>query len=81
MSKETQNAIMVLVGVAALRLGLTDAHLRYVKASLGPWLVVAGVLLVALGALGLLRRERPAAEEVAEHLHGSEGHDLSLIHI
>jgi uncharacterized repeat protein (TIGR03943 family) len=72
-TKETQNAIMILVGVAALRLGLTDAHLRYVKAALGPWLVVAGVLLVVLGAFGLLRKSRAAAEQTAEHLHDGAG--------
>ena len=56
MTGETQNAITVLVGVAALRLSLTDAYLRYVKDGLRPWLVVAGVLLVAIGAVGLLRK-------------------------
>ncbi|HVF20668.1 MAG TPA: TIGR03943 family protein [Mycobacteriales bacterium] len=78
MSRETQNAITILVGVAALRLGLTDAHLRYVKASLGPWLVVAGVLLVALGVLGLFDR-RPvdaAAADAPDDGHDPEhGHD------
>ena len=89
MSRETQNAITILVGVAALRLGLTDAHLRYVKASLGPWLVVAGVLLVALGALGLFDRAsakpEPEAEgdgHVPEHGHdpvdGHEHHGPSI---
>ncbi len=67
MSRETQNAITILVGVAALRLGLTDAHLRYVKASLGPWLVVAGVLLVALGALGLFDRGPGPADDHEHH--------------
>jgi uncharacterized repeat protein (TIGR03943 family) len=68
-TRETQNAITILVGVAALRLGLTDAHLRYVKASLGPWLVVAGLLLVALGALGLFDRAPDAPADGHEH-HG-----------
>lgn len=74
MTGETQNAIALLVGIAALRLGLTDAHLRYVKPALGPWLVVAGVLLLILGAVGLVRRDRPAAEQAAELLHDGETH-------
>ena len=75
MTGETQNALALLVGVAALRLGLTDAHLRYVKPSLGPWLVIAGVLLLVLGVVGLTRRDRPAAEHEAELLHDGETHD------
>lgn len=74
MTGQTQNAVALLVGVAALRLGLTDAHLRYVKPSLGPWLVVAGVLLVLLGATGLARRGRPSAEHEAALLHDGETH-------
>ena len=80
MSRETQNAITILVGVAALRLGLTDAHLRYVKPSLGPWLVVAGALLVALGAVGLFdrglgRSARGDADAAADGDAGDDGHD------
>ncbi len=73
MSKETQNAIMVLVGVAALRLGLTDAHLRYVKPALGPWLVVAGGLLVLLGGYALVQGTRRATGEGAIDLHDGDG--------
>lgn len=80
MTGETQNAITILVGVAALRLSLTDAYLRYVKDALRPWLIVAGVLLVVIGAVGLLRR-KPAAEpepeaeaELLDHADHEHGH-------
>ncbi|HVE98674.1 MAG TPA: TIGR03943 family protein [Mycobacteriales bacterium] len=77
MTKETQNALTVLVGVAALRLGLTDAHLRYVKPALGPWLVVAGVLLVLLGGIGLVRdTRRRATVDARDDVDAHEaGHD------
>lgn len=75
MSRETQNAITILVGVAALRLGLTDAHLRYVKASLGPWLVVAGVLLVVLGVLGLVDRAPKPTDGHGEDHDPFDGHE------
>lgn len=71
MTGETQNAITILVGVAALRLSLTDAYLRYVKDSIRPWLVVAGALLVVIGAVGLLRgRQGVPADAEPDHEHG-----------
>ena len=61
MTSDVQNGLTIVVGVTALRLSLTDVYLRYVKESLRPWLIVAGVLLVAVGATGLVRDSRRAA--------------------
>jgi uncharacterized repeat protein (TIGR03943 family) len=51
--------MLLLVGVTALWLGLTDAALSYVRGGLRPPLVASGVVLVVLAATGLLGRGRP----------------------
>jgi uncharacterized repeat protein (TIGR03943 family) len=63
--------ISLLVGSVLLRLTLTGTYGRYVRVGMGPWLVVAGVAVVALGGVTLARAFRNA--EVADahgHHHG-----------
>jgi uncharacterized repeat protein (TIGR03943 family) len=45
---------VLLVGAMLIRLTLTDAYQRYVRVGMGPWLLLAGVLLVLLGAVSVL---------------------------
>jgi uncharacterized repeat protein (TIGR03943 family) len=58
MDDRTQGALMLAVGGVALRLGLTDAALAYVKAGLQPLLVISGLVLVALGGTAVWRAFR-----------------------
>jgi uncharacterized repeat protein (TIGR03943 family) len=46
--RDTQGLVLLLLGAAVLRAGLTDVYLRYVKAGLRPLLLVAGVVLIAV---------------------------------
>lgn len=68
------SAITMLVGTVLLRLTVTGTYRRYVRVGLGPWLTVAGVAVVVLGAVALfyaLRRSRsgePAGG--GDHDHG-----------
>ena len=77
MNARAQGVILLLLGGAVLRATLTDMHLRYVKESLGPFLIGAGLLLVAAAAMTLLheaRRERAAARAGATPPdHGDDG--------
>jgi len=64
--------MLLAVGGVALRLGLTDAALAYVKAGLQPPLVVAGAVLVVLGAVAVLKAFRSGDEVEAtapDHAH------------
>jgi uncharacterized repeat protein (TIGR03943 family) len=56
--RDAQAGVCLLLAATALRLGLTDAALAYVKPSLRPLLVAAGVVLLVVGVAGL--RSRPA---------------------
>jgi uncharacterized repeat protein (TIGR03943 family) len=66
--------ISLLVGAVLLRLVATGAYGRYVRIGMGPWLAVAGVAVVALGLVTLLRALRhlqPPAD--AHDHHGRDG--------
>lgn len=58
MDERTQGALMLAVGGVAVRLGLTDAALNYIRPTYRPLLVVAGVALVVLGVGALVRALR-----------------------
>lgn len=64
MNGQAQAVMLLLLGGAVLRATFADMHLRYVKPQLGPYLIAAGVVLVAAGVMTLvyeLRRDRAAA--------------------
>jgi uncharacterized repeat protein (TIGR03943 family) len=63
--------IALLVGAVLLRLTLTDTYLRYVRPELGPWLLVAGVAVVALGVATLVWSLRHG-DEPDPNAHGHE---------
>lgn len=75
MDERTQGALLLAVGGIALRLGLTDVALAYVKAGMQPLLVAAGAVLVGLGAHALwkaFRNPEPDRATTPDHaaLHG-----------
>lgn len=96
MRRDVQAIILLLIGGATLRITLGDTYLNYVKEVMRPFLILAGVLLVLFGILGLidvLRSPRvPAAQAQADaeledeldgHLHLDDedaAHDHSHDH-
>jgi uncharacterized repeat protein (TIGR03943 family) len=52
--EEAHGGIMLALGALAVRLALSDAYLAYVKPGLKPFLILAGLVLVALGGAVLL---------------------------
>jgi uncharacterized repeat protein (TIGR03943 family) len=65
--------ISLLVGSVLLRLTLTGTYGRYVRIGMGPWLAVAGVAVVALGLVTLVRALRHAeAADAHGHDHGGD---------
>lgn len=52
-------ALLLFLGVVAVQLVRTQAHLRYVKPGLAPWLVLTGAGLALLGAAGVFAAYRP----------------------
>jgi uncharacterized repeat protein (TIGR03943 family) len=65
---------VLLVGVMLIRLTVTDAYQRYVRVGMGPWLLLAGVLLAVLGASAVLGALRGSRREPAGAVHDHHGH-------
>lgn len=70
MSREAGGTAVLLVGVLLVRLVLGEVYQRYVRVEMGPWLLVAGALLIALGAAAVISGVRRPVAAVAEHGHG-----------
>ncbi|MGV0815747.1 TIGR03943 family protein [Mycolicibacterium boenickei] len=68
MSRETENALLLLIGVSTAIITLTGVFTRYVKPSLLPYLAATSVLLILLALASIVRDIR----------HG--GHDDSHDH-
>jgi putative membrane protein len=68
-SRGTQNAIVLLVGLSVVVMVIKGSYLHFVKPSLLPWLVAAAVVLIALAMVSIVRDLRQAAAEDGEHRH------------
>jgi uncharacterized repeat protein (TIGR03943 family) len=83
MNRQAQAVILLLLGGAVLRISLGDTYQRYVKPSLGPYLIAAGAVLVLTAIMTLwyeLRRDKSPRDagtsDRVEHDHdGAEHHE------
>lgn len=69
MNRQAQAVVLLLLGGSLLKASLTDIYLRYVKEGLRPFLIAAGVVLVAAAAMTLWHdlRPRPDRTDAAGH--------------
>jgi uncharacterized repeat protein (TIGR03943 family) len=78
MRRESQNILLVLLGGALLKISLTGDYLRYVKPSLQPWLIVAGLVMIGLAGFAIVRDIR-AGQAADQHEHGSRSPWMLLL--
>ncbi|WP_019925889.1 TIGR03943 family putative permease subunit [Nocardia sp. BMG111209] len=75
MNRVAQNFVLLLIGIAVVKIAADGTYLRYVKPALGPFLLVSGTILVLLALTAIvrdLRRPRTAAvTEPATVGHGA----------
>jgi uncharacterized repeat protein (TIGR03943 family) len=76
MSRETQNALLLLVGISTGLITLSGAYTRYVKPSLLPYLALSAVLLIALAMVAIVRDIRSGA---AGPGHGDHQHRAGVL--
>ena len=75
MRRETQNVLLVLLGGALLKIGINGDYLRYVKPTQLPWVLAGGTVMIALGAIAVVRDLRaarhdgPSADDGHGHHH------------
>ncbi|CAA0081055.1 Uncharacterised protein [Mycolicibacterium vanbaalenii] len=76
MSRETENAVLLLVGVCTMIITVTGAYTRYVRPSLQPWLLASAVVLIALAVVSIARDVRRGPER---HDHDDHGHSSKVV--
>ena len=54
MRRETQNALLILLGGALLKIAINGDYLRYVKPSQQPWVIVGGAVMAGLGVVAII---------------------------
>jgi len=72
MRRETQNVLLLLVGLAVIGMVAKGIYLHYVKPSMMPWLVAAAVSLVGLALVSIVRdiRNRGAQTHLTHQHRG-----------
>jgi len=78
MRRETQNILLVLLGGALLKISFTGAYLRYVKASHQWLLITAGVVMILLAAVSIVRELR-GERDLDEHGHAHSARSAWLL--
>lgn len=79
MSRETENALLLLVGVCTMIITITGAYTRYVKPALQPWLFASAIVLIALALVAIVRDVRRGPEQRASHDHNHHSGALWLL--
>lgn len=75
MNRQAQAVVMLLFGGAILKASLTDMYLRYVKEGLRPFLIAAGLMLVAAAVMTLWHDLRAPRAEPDDDGHGHAHHE------
>ena len=74
MNRHVGGVLLGLLGAAVLRIAGTDLYLNYVKASMRPWLLLTGAVLLALGIWSLVDVVRSAAADRPADDDDGHGH-------
>jgi uncharacterized repeat protein (TIGR03943 family) len=59
MGADAQSLLLTLLGAAVIRIAADNTFEQYVRAGLRPWLMIAGIVLAAIGVVALARDHVP----------------------
>jgi uncharacterized repeat protein (TIGR03943 family) len=69
MSRETQNVLLLLLGLGTGVMVVKGTYVHYVKPALMPWLMLAALALVALALISIVRDIRRGHTAIPDHRH------------
>lgn len=75
MKRDVQALMLIFLGTALVRISFTDLYLRYVKATMQPFLLLTGILLLVLGIWAMWDLIRGHGSDDAEFEEAAESHD------
>ena len=82
MNRETQDVLLMLLGGAMVKIAVDGSYLRYVKASLHPYLLIAGVFIIVLAIAAIIRDVRRGnATDGSGHAHSTKPYWMLLVPI
>ena len=76
MRRETENTLLLIVGIALVMVTVTGAYTRYVKPSMLVWLAASAVLVIALALVAIVRDVRAGG---AHPEHGDHSHRNGIV--
>jgi uncharacterized repeat protein (TIGR03943 family) len=79
MRREAQNLLLILVGATIVKIALDGSYLRYVKASLQPYLLLSGGVIVLLGLIAIARDVRAGRAMADSHNESSRPYWMLLV--
>lgn len=71
MRRDTENTLLILLGVSVAMIAVTGTFTRYVKPGLLPWLACSAVIVIGLGLAAIIRDVRRGH---TDHDHNHDGH-------
>lgn len=77
MRRETENTLLLIVGISLVMVTVTGAYTRYVKPAMLPWLAVSAAVLIALAVVAMARDIRSGGAHGSHqepHDHGGHQH-------
>jgi len=73
MSRESENIMLLMIGLATGMITVTGAFVRYVKPALEPWLYLTAAVLIGLALVAIIGDlRRPAGSSNHDHDHGQD---------
>lgn len=74
MRRETENTLLLVVGISLVMVTVTGAYTRYVKPAMLPWLSISAAVLIALALVAIARDIRSGGAQHEPHDHGGHSH-------
>ncbi|MCV7177161.1 TIGR03943 family putative permease subunit [Mycolicibacterium sphagni] len=78
MKRETENMLLLIVGIALVMVSITGAYTRYVKPAMLPWLSISAAVLIGLALLSIMRDIRSGGAD-QEHEHTGHVHRNGIV--
>ncbi|WP_319437088.1 TIGR03943 family putative permease subunit [Mycobacterium sp. RTGN5] len=78
MRRETENTLLLIVGIALVMVTVTGAYTRYVKPAMLPWLAMSSAVLIALALVAIARDIRRGGAE-PDHDHAGHVHRNGIV--
>ncbi|BBY59046.1 TIGR03943 family putative permease subunit [Mycolicibacterium sarraceniae] len=76
MRRETENTLLLIVGIALVMVTVTGAYTRYVKPGMLPWLAISSAVVIGLALVAIARDVRGAEQH---HEHAGHVHRNSIV--